>query len=345
MDTRQRKHCVDVSQCIWVNMAMRANEILKEDDIPKPIATGATGVWYEITAHQMQRWHKKMRRGEPLLINDPGVRYFMHVKKGDRIYNDYNMAVSLKNNNLASVDTYTSFYSGNMQDLQALADVTGAQSGPHIWGAIILYKGKTYYKTEVLSTLPQVGLFKTYPIYEVPKDAWWILRKLSLEYLVSSDQVVVFNPHAPGATSTWVCASIKNGKITSVKSRIKLTNQLVVEISKELASALGLEQSVSVANYILPKTKLHKTLQAINDHPGVDRGQLYWKVLKLKKLPAQGSNEDAATELAGLGLVDAHQPQDRGVWTYTISTPGSMVLAALNNSTPIKKADLLDEQV
>ena len=317
---------------------MRAYEIQESITKLPVIAQGPSGTWYKTDAAGARKWYKQMYGGNQKIADDPNITYILYVPNGTKVWGLNNGIVALKGKDLESVFGDEFYNQEEQGDLQALADATGAENGDSLYGNFILYKGKVYNNQDVLLDMPKVGGISTGSVYEVPKDARWILNRLNLRYQTSADRVVVFKNGS--LMYPWSTVSIRDGQVGDVQSRDKLGKAVITKLAQEVSSVLGLEQKLTVTSYLIPKTKLHKTLQAISNNPGVDRPNLYWKVLKLQKLPSWKGPNDVATELVNLGLVDVDQ---KGYQLYyTITTPGSLVLAALDSGTPIKKTDLMD---
>ena len=132
-----------------------------------------------------------------------------------------------------------------------------------------------------------------------------------------------------------------------IQSPRKLDAITQVKFGKEISQALGLQQKVSVKTHIIPESKLHDVLRAVNGNPEIDRPTLYWQVLKLAKMPAYKSADDPLLELVKLGLVkETHKAP--GTYyvsgaerTYSITPVGKLVLARVKSGKPVDKTSLI----
>jgi hypothetical protein len=328
---------------------MRAREIQEATTQFPIIAQTANCTWYETDAGKIKNWYKQMYGRSPRLHDAPDTRYFVMAPTGQAPLGFISSAVMQQGSDLSSVETTGTFVTKNDGvALQALADATQVKNGEHIWGDFVLYDGKVYLKDGFLSAMPQVAEISTGPVYEIPPDALWTLGKIYLKYKVSAQKVVVFRNTTADVSSPWSSASIRAGVVSDIQSQRKLDKVTEVKLGKEVSQALGLTQKVTVNTHIIPESKLHNTLRAIHDNPGVTRWDLYWRVLNLKKLPTYQSAEDSASELVKLGLATLTQSatpfytQDSDKH-YTITTIGKLVLARVNAGKPVAKTSLIKQ--
>jgi hypothetical protein len=319
---------------------MRATEFLTEAVKPTQtdklitLVSTPTGTWYETDVETLANHFRQINGSDNNVDRSPGVRYFVFAPKGFKTLSLASRVMMLKDQDLSG-GTYVASKQ-DAEDLQALADVTQAQHGTRVYGDFILYKGKVYIKYKFLSSLPVVAQIQTGSVHEVPSDALWTLNRLHLKYQTSAQRVVVFPNTTTGVSEPWSSASIRDGKISDIQSQRKLDKITQVQLGKEVAQTLGLTQKITVNTHIIPESKLHDTLRAINDHPGVNRAQLYWTVLKLKKLPPYLSKEDVAAELVKLGLVKEDERE-----LMSLSPIGKLVLARVNSGKSVAKASLI----
>lgn len=312
---------------------MKAHEIQQEASAPpRLVAAGPHGNWYATTGSEVEAWYKK-NYGAPSqsFEKDPQSEWFMFVLNKGRSWSLDDVPVQMTHDKRLIVGGNHGFYDQNdVADVQALLDATGAQSGRRLWGNVVVYNGQAYYKMDVFKSFAQVGKVGDSVVYEVPRDAWWVLNKLNLKYQVSSDRVVVFNPDHE-LPSAWVCVSIKNNQVTSVQSARNLSKDYKLKLSLAVSKALGLGQAETTEHYLIPNTKMHRVLKAIADNPGVKRWPLYLNILKLKKVPTYKGNEDVASRMVDLGLAIKQDHGEHGEPTvaYTLNARGKMVLAAL----------------
>jgi hypothetical protein len=328
---------------------MKAREISEVVTNLPEVAKSPAGAWYETSAAKVKSWFKQMSGSTPNLDTDDSVRHFVFVPVNHKLWSLDNKVLQFSKGELGSVGTTGGFYTGaEAAALQALVDAIRAKNGERIWGDYILYQGQVYPEHEFLATLPKVGEISTGVIHEVPADARWCLQKLQLKYLVNSDRVVVFKNTTQDVSLPWSAVSIKYGKMSDIQSQRKLDKVTQVKLGKEVSQALDLKQNVTVNTHIIPESKLHKTLRAIHDHPGVTRFDLYWRVLNLKKLPPYQSAQDVASELVKLGLVTLAESatpfytQDTDKH-YTITTIGKLVLARVNAGKPVAKTSVIKQ--
>jgi hypothetical protein len=318
---------------------MKAWEISEATVKLPEIAKSAAGVWYETSATKVKSWYKHMRGAHPKLDADVSVRYFVFVPVNQKLWGLDNRVLQFSNGDLGSVGTTGEFYTHMEADaLQALVDVIHAKHGERVWGDFILYQGKVYHEHAFLATLPHVGEISTGAVHEVPPDALWCLRRLRLKYQLNADKVLVFRKTSSDVSEPWLAVSIRDGKMSEIQSQHTLDKITQVQLSKELAAALGMEQKVTVSTHIMPNSKLHRTLMAIQENPGIGRAHLYWTALKLKQLPAYLSKEDVAAELVKLGLV-----QEEGIGLMSLTPIGKLVLARVNAGKPVSKASLIKQ--
>ena len=316
---------------------MRATEISEADTQLPIIAQTDSFVWYEADAATVASWYKRYTGGSARLSDAPDARYFVMAPTGQNPWRPNSRMVIQQGDHLISVETTGTFGTHHQgMALQALADAIRVKHGERIWGDFILYDGKVYMKSDVLRSMPKVADISTGPVYEIARDALWILRRIDLKYQVSADKVVVFPNTTQDVSQPWSSASIRAGIVSDIQSQRKLDKVTEVKLGKELSQVLGLTQKVTVNTHIIPQSKLHDTLRAINDHPGVNRAQLYWTVLKLKKLPPYLSKEDVAAELVKLGLVKEDERE-----LMSLSPIGKLVLARVNSGKSVEKSSLI----
>lgn len=320
---------------------MRAIEI--SESHPNKLVTLVTthaGTWYETDVETVAKHFRHINGSDKNVDKTPGIRYFVFAPKSHKTLSLASQFMMLKDHELSGAHhmgfSHYLVTKQDAEDLQALVDVTQAQYGTRVYGDFILYKGKVYPKDEFLQTLPVVAQISTGAVHEVPSDALWTLSRLHLKYQTSAQRVVVFKYTQNNFGEPWCVASIKDGKLSDIQSQRKLDKITQVQLGKEVAQALGLTQKVTVNTHIIPESKLHDTLRAINDHPGVNRAQLYWTVLKLKKLPPYLSKEDVAAELVKLGLVKEDERE-----LMHVSAMGKLVLARVNAGHPVSKTSLI----
>lgn len=323
---------------------MKAREISEAVANLRPVAQSPAGTWYETSAAKVKAWFKQMHGAIPRMEKDPGVRVFVFVPEGSKLWSYNNRAVQLHHTDLISVESTGTFYTHkDAQALQSLADATPAKNGDDIWGDFILYQGKVHPEHEFLQTLPVVTQISTGAVHEVPSDAFWTLGKVYLKHQISADRVLVFRSTSSDVSLPWCAVSIRDGKMSDIQSQGKLDKVTQVKLSKELASALGMEQKVTVATHIIPESKTHLMLKAIQENPGVERWKLYWDVLKLKKLPKYRSEQDVASELVSLKLVqEVHDPAQPYPELH-ITSIGKLVLARVNAGKSVAKASLIKQ--
>ena len=326
---------------------MRAREIQEAASKPVSIVQVDAGTWYETSAAQVTKWYSNWFLVEPELDSDPSIRYFVFVPQAHKLWSLDNKVVWLKDSHLSSLASAGKFYTKQEgAALQALADVTQAKQGERVWGDFVLYDGKVYDKHELPQSLPVVAQISTGEVHEVPTSARWTLGRIYLKYKVSADRVVMFRNTLQDVSAPWSTASIKAGKIMEIQSQRKLDPVTQVKLHKELTQALALQQKVSVKTHIVPESKLHRALKAINENPGVTRLSLYWSLLNLSKLPTHRSREDVATELVKLGLATESRHRDK-LYTsdtdlhYTLTPVGKLVLARLKSGKPVDKSSLI----
>lgn len=331
---------------------MKAIEIHEAAKINLPVvAKAASGTWYEITLNKAKIWFKKVY-GYSLDVNtDASGRFFIFVNDGDPVWNDSTKLIKLKDHELISPEDYHSAFNSQQekQELKAIVAATQAQSGEHVNGNYVLYKGKVYDKEEFPSKMNVVGQISTGAIYEIPPDAWWVLDKLGLKSQVSANRMVVFRNTADKVSQPWGVASITSGQLMNMQSQRKLDTITQVKFSKEISQALGLQQKVSVKTHIVPESKLHDVLRAVNDNPGIDRPTLYWRTLKLSKMPKYMGADDSVIELVKLGLV-SETPKATGAYyvsgaetTFSITNAGKFVMAGLKAGKSIAKSSLIKQ--
>ena len=315
---------------------MKAHEIQQEASAPpRLVAAGPHGNWYATTSSEVQAWYKK-NYGAPSqsFEKDPPSKFVIFVPHNDSLGSLDNIPVQITSDNQLICGGNHGFYDwSTVADIQSLLDATGAQSGQRLWGNVLVHNGQAYFKTDVLKSFAQVGKVGDSVVYEVPRDAWWVLNKLNLKYQVSSNRVVVFNASPQKYNDEWISVSIKNNQVTSVQSRRNLSKDAKLKLSLAVSKALGLGQAETTQHYLIPNTKMHRVLKAIADNPGVKRWPLYLNVLKLKKVPAYKSDEDVASRLVDLGLATIPDEKDEygePVLAYHLNARGKMVLAALD---------------
>jgi hypothetical protein len=324
---------------------MKATEISEASKINLPeIAQSDHGVWYAVPVRDLESWYRKTWAAKARLDVDPAITYLVFVQNGQPVWGSPggypNMSLALHNGKLSSILSNSSFYNKSDQDnLTALVQATNAQSGERVWGNFIIYKGHVYDQDEFPVAMPKVGEISTGAVYEIPSDVTWALNKLKLKYQVSAHRVVMFKTTAKNFGDSWGAASIRDGKISDIQTQRPLDKVTQLKLGKEVAQALGLVQKVTVNTHIIPESKLHDTLRAISDHPGVDRPDLYWKVLKQQKMPAYQTNADVASELVKLGLV--HEDTSTSQRYYTLTPIGKLVLARVNSGKSVAKASLI----
>lgn len=317
---------------------MRAREISEAQmDKLVPLVTTPAGIWYETNVDDVAKHFKKINGSDTNVDKTPGIRYFVFAPESSKTWSLASRIMTLKHQDLSGGPYLINKQDG--EDLQALADATHAQNGPGVYGDFLLYKGKVYPKKEFLSSLPVVAQIHTGAVHEVPVDALWTLNRMNLKYQTSAQRVVVFPNTTQQRSDPWSTVSIRDGKISDIQSQRKLDAATQVKLSKELSQALGLQQKVSVKTHIVPESKLHRVLQAINDNPGVDRPDLYWTVLKVQQMPSYRSNADMASELVKLGLVVETKPTTQ--LYYTISPIGKLVLARVKAGHAVAKVSLI----
>ena len=324
---------------------MRATEITEAGKINLPeIAQSAHGVWYEADVGQVNSWYKKTTGFKARLDVDPSIRHFVFVKHGDPLWGPYNIHIGLQHGKLDSLQGNYSFDSqADGENLTALVKATNAQSGQRVWGKFVIYKGNVYHQDEFPVAMPKVGEISTGAVYEIPPDLLWALNKLRLKYQVSAHRVVMFKNTQKNFGDSWSSASIRDGKISDIQSQRKLDKITQVKLAKELASALGLAQKVTVNTHIIPESKLHDTLRAISDNPGKYRWDLYMGILRLRSVPARGSKDDATTELVNLGLVHDDESEQSVHKGLTITPIGKLVLARVNAGKSVSKSSLIKQ--
>lgn len=322
---------------------MKLSELQEAAKSSLPIISDTdTGTWYETDHVKVNAWHKKMHGSDLQQAPDADMRYFVFVKKGDTLGSLDNKVVFLRNGEMSSGNS--SFH--YEQDAQALRDIvnaTQAQSGARVWGSYIIYKGKVYFDSKFPNVLPEIAQISTGAVHEVPEDAWWTLNKLHLRYQTGADRVLVFKNTTHNPMQPWSVVTIKDGELGVINSQRKLDAITIMKLSQELAQALGLVQKVTVASHVIPKSKLHRALKAIDENPGVTRLSLYWSLLNLSKLPTHRSREDVATELVKLGLATESRHRDK-LYTsdtdlhYTLTPVGKLVLARVNSGKNVAKS-------
>lgn len=324
---------------------MRATEISEAGKINLPeIAQSAHGVWYEIDPSTATKWHKTHYADYVTRDTPPAARYFMFVKNGGTLTSLHNRLVLLHNGQMENMQGSFSFVGKSDRDnLTALVKATNAQTGERVWGDFIVYKGNVYDADEFPATMPVVGQISTGSVYEIPLDLVWALNKIHLKYQVSAHRVVMFKTTQKNFGDAWGAASIKDGKISDIKSQRPLDKVTQVKLGKELSQALGLAQKVTVLTHIIPESKLHDTLRAISDNPGKYRWDLYMGILKLRSVPARGSKDDATTELVNLGLVKDDESDQSVHKGLTITPIGKLVLARVNSGKSVAKASLIKQ--
>jgi hypothetical protein len=325
---------------------MRATEITESQmDNLIQLATTAEGTWYETQVDDTAKHFKKINGSDKNVDNTPGIRYFVFVPKGSKTWSLASRIMMLKHHDLSGGPYLVTKQDG--EDLQALADATQAQNGAHVYGDFLLYKGKVYPKKEFLSSLPVVAQIHTGAVHEVPSDALWTLNRMNLKYQTIAQRVVVFPNTTQQISDPWSSVSIRDGKISDIQSTRKLDKITQVKLGKEVAQALGLAQKVTVKTHLIPESKLHDVLRAVNDNPEIDRPKLYWQVLKLVKMPAYRSADDPLFELVKLGLVNETHKSLTGYYvsgaerTYSITPVGKLVLARLKSGKPVDKSSLI----
>jgi hypothetical protein len=309
---------------------MRAQEIILESDSQslKQVVKTDQGVWYQVDPSSVE-WYAKQVKFTFEKI-PPHVPVYMFVADHLDPW-DWGMSIlMLVDQDLQMVHS-GNYVKQNTHLLQALVDKVGAKTGTRIYGELIVYDGQVWVTHEVFTTMPQVSTWNTRPIYEVPASARWILNRLRLKYHIQSDKTLVFQD---AASLLWMCMSIKNNKIVSVQSTLKLPLVRTVEISIQLAQLLGLKLVETTAYNLMPLTQAHKVLQAIQDNYQIARTHLYWGVLKLKKIPTHKGDQDWAHHMVSWGLV-SKQETDLDDIRYSITPKGKMVLAALNAGKPV----------
>lgn len=315
-------------QHLFMNEAGKDEPLMVIDRTPQ-------GVWYAVTLDQVIQYFDQWYGNHPDDDRiDPESEYFMFVPQHTNPWGYECVVVTLKDQQLRSVN-WNEFTLVYEKDLQSFVKKLGVQSGEHMKGKLFIYKGDVYWWHKVFQVMPQIATVAGEPVYHVPKDAWWILRKLGYKYHPTSDQVLVVFYRPLGSN---VCVSIKQGKITSITSVSKITKDQVTKISNELSSQLNLTRAETTAHYLLPNTKAHRMLQVIKDNPTVSRTDLYGKHLRLKQLPAYRSASDLVSALVSWGLVK----ESSGV-RYEITAKGMLVLAALNADKKVPLSGLVKE--
>ena len=322
---------------------MRATEI---DNLIQ-LATTDAGTWYETQVDDVSQHFKKINGSDKTVDKTPGIRYFVFAPKGLKPWSLASRIMTLKDQDLSGGPYLIT--KQDAADLQALADATQAQNGPGVYGDFLLYKGKVYPKKEFLSSLPVVAQIHTGAVHEVPSDALWTLNRMNLKYQTIAQRVVVFPNTTRQISDPWSSVSIRDGKISDIQSTRKLDKITQVKLGKEVAQALGLVQKVTVKTHLIPESKLHDVLRAVNDNPEIDRPKLYWRVLKLSKMPKYMGADDSVIELVKLGLV-SETHKDPSVYylsgaerTYSITPVGKLVLARVNSGKSVAKASLIKQ--
>ena len=140
--------------------------------------------------------------------------------------------------------------------------------------------------------------------------------------------------------------AIKKGKITGKGPMVSHDKDLVIKYEKQLSNIPQLNLTAGATLTIKPNSALHKMLRYVADNPGMNRTTVYKKGLGRSSTMGFGS-VNSISSLDGLaakaGLMDLYSdPQYPEAYSYTITTPGTMVLAALDNGTPVPIGDLLD---
>ena len=326
---------------------MRATEFLTEAVKPTQtdklitLVSTPTGTWYETDVETLATHFRQINGSDNNVDRSPGVRYFVFAPKGFKTLSLASRVMMLKDQDLSG-GTYVASKQ-DAEDLQALADVTQAQHGTRVYGDFILYKGKVYIKYKFLSSLPVVAQIQTGSVHEVPSDALWTLNRLHLKHQTSAQRVVVFPNTTTGVSEPWSSASIRDGKISDIQSQHSLDKITKVKLGKELSQALNLSQKVTVNTHIIPESKLHDTLRAINDHPDKNYYHLYTYVLNLKKVPTRKSKEDSVSELVQLGLTTEYKPSELEGSCFKLTPVGRIVLARVNSGKSVDKSSLIKQ--
>ena len=320
---------------------MRATEISEAATQLPIIAQTDSFVWYEADAATVASWYKRYTGGSARLSDAPDARYFVMAPTGQTPLGLNSRAVMQQADDLISVETTAFVTHNDGMALQALSDAIKVKHGERIWGDFILYDGKVYMKSDVLRVMPKVADISTGPVYDIPAHALWTLQKIYLPYKVSADRVVVFRNTTADVSQPWSSASIRAGIVSDIQSQSKLDKVTQVKLGKELSQALNLSQKVTVNTHIIPESKLHDTLRAINDHPDKNYYHLYTYVLNLKKVPKRKSKEDSVSELVQLGLTTEYKPSEMEGSRFKLTPVGRIVLARVNSGKSVAKASLI----
>ena len=318
---------------------MRAYDIIESTPSQSPeVARTTDGVWYEVDVNKAKKYYKTVYGRTDALEVDPGERYFVFVRNSNKSKGLAEQIVKLKDGELSDGDFYSKQHGDN---LRALVDATHAQRGERVWGDFILYNGQVYHKNNFIQHMPAVAQISTGAVYEIPKDALWALNRLNIRYQLSADRVLVFKNTNDDTSETWSSVSIKSGKMSDIQSQQPLDTRTQVKLNKELTQELGLQQKATVTSHIIPNSKLHKMLQAINDNPGVKRYQLYWDVLKLKQLPPYRFKSDLCWDLVVMGLVEERYDPSEKYDSLYITPIGKLVLARVSAGNSVSKSSLI----